>query len=98
MPLVRTQVASRKVDVHVRSMNDSRVMSLGQKLGELGNGKRTAIILLAVLLVSALIGVVVFGFRGRHIRRNSAAMVAPVPKAAQPVTPGSPAARSPVAH
>lgn len=79
-------------------MNDSRVTSLGQKLGEVGNGKRTAIIVLAVLLVSALVGVLVFGFRGRHIRRNAAAMVAPVPRAAQPVTPGSAAARPPVAH
>lgn len=67
-------------------------------MGEIGNGKRIAIILLALLLVSALIGVVVFGFRGRHTRRDSAAMVAPVPRAVQPVTSGAAAEHPPVAH
>jgi hypothetical protein len=35
---------------YVRSMNDSRVMTEGQKLGEMGNAKRTIIILVAVLV------------------------------------------------
>ncbi len=65
-------------DAHVRSMNDSRTMSKGQKLGEMGNGKRAAIILIAVLAISALVAVLAVGFRGRHIRRNAAAMTAPV--------------------
>jgi len=59
-------------------MNDSRAMSKGQQLGEMGNGKRTAIVLIAVLAVSALVAVVVVGFHGRHIRRNAAAMTSPV--------------------
>ena len=71
-------------------MNDSRVMSEGQKLGEMGNGKRTMVILIAVLVVSALIGVLVIGFRGRHIRRNAAAMTAPVGEMVGPrVSPGA---------
>lgn len=53
-------------------------MSEGQKLGEMGNGKRTMIILVAVLVVSGLAGVLVIGFHGRHIRRNAAAMATPV--------------------
>ena len=53
-------------------------MTEGQKLGEMGNGKRTMIILVAVLVVFGLIGVLVIGFHGRHIRRNAAAMVTPV--------------------
>jgi hypothetical protein len=53
-------------------------MSEGQKLGEMGNAKRTMIILVAVLVVSALVGVLILGFRGRHIRRNAAAIATPV--------------------
>ena len=58
-------------------MNDSRTMSLSQKLDEMGNGKRTAIILIAVLVLCALVGIVVVGFRGRHVGRNAAAMATP---------------------
>lgn len=53
-------------------------MSEGQKLGEMGNGKRAMIILVAVLVVSALIGMLIIGFHGRHVRRNAAAMATPV--------------------
>ena len=59
-------------------------MTEGQKLGEMGNGKRTLIILVAVLVLSALIAVLIVGFRGRHIRRNAAAMSAPVGEKAGP--------------
>lgn len=72
------RVAFPTGDAHIRPMNDSRKMSEGQKLGEMGNGKRTAIIVLAVLAISALVAVLVVGFRGRHIKRNAAAMTAPV--------------------
>ena len=66
-------------------MNDSRTMSKSQRLDEIGNGKRTVIVLAAVLVLAALIGVLGFAFRGRHIRRNAAAMATPV---AGPVGPG----------
>jgi len=65
-------------------MNDSRVMSEGQKLGEMGNARRTIIILVAVLVISGLIGVLIMGFRGRHIRRSSAAMATPVQQTVGP--------------
>lgn len=41
-------------------------------------GKRTAILVAALVLCGALIVVVALGFRGRHIRRNEARMTAPV--------------------
>jgi len=67
-------------------------MSEGQKLGEMGNGKRTIIIVVAVLVISGLIGVLIMGFRGRHIGRSSAAMTTPVgetvgPRASPTVVP-----------
>ena len=72
-------------------------MSEGQKLGEMGNGKRTTIILVAVLALAALIGVLIVGFRGRHIRRNAAAMATPVGQTLGPrVSPS--AVQPPVTH
>jgi hypothetical protein len=59
-------------------MNDSRAMSKSERLDELGNGKRTAIIVIAVLVIAALVGYLFLGFRGRHIARNAAAMATPV--------------------
>jgi hypothetical protein len=53
----------------------------------MGNGSRTMIILVAVLVVSGLIGVLVMGFSGRHIRRNSAAMATPVGETTGPGYP-----------
>jgi len=53
----------------------------------MGNGKRTTIIAIAVLVVAALVAVLVMGFRGRHIGRNAAAMATPVGVPAHPVTP-----------
>jgi hypothetical protein len=53
-------------------------MSKSQRLDEMGNGKRTAIVLIATLVICALVGIMVVGFRGRHIGRNAAAMATPV--------------------
>lgn len=44
-----------------------------------GRGRRVAIAVVAVIAVALLLAVVVFGFRGRHISQNSAAMTTPVP-------------------
>jgi hypothetical protein len=79
-------------------MNDSQVMSKSQRLDEMGNGKRTAIILAAVLLLCALVGVLVFAFRGRHIRRNAAAMVTPAAGTVGPGRSGSADVPSPAVH
>ena len=68
-------------------MNDSRAMSKSQRLDEMGNGKRTMIIVIALLVVAALIAVLAMGFRGRHIGRNAAAMATPVGVPTQPLTP-----------
>ena len=73
-------------------MNDSPVMSEGQKLGEMGNGKRTAIISVAVIVVGGLIAFLTVGFHGRHIARNAAAMTEPVvtPTAVRTPPPAAP--------
>ncbi len=60
-------------------MNDSRAMSKSERLDEMGNGKRAAIILLVVVVIGAVVGLIVKGFRGRHIALDAAAMTAPVP-------------------
>jgi hypothetical protein len=78
-------------------MNDSRVMSESQKLGEMGNGKRAMIVLAAVLVGSALIGVLVSGFHGSHIRRDAAAMAAPVGETVGPRVSSS-TVSPPMAH
>jgi len=44
-----------------------------------GRGRRVAVAALAVILVALLLGVVVVGFRGRHILQDSAAMTTAVP-------------------
>jgi hypothetical protein len=59
-------------------MNDSRSMSEGQKIGEMGNGKRTAIISVAVVVVGALIGLLAVGFHGKHVAQSAAAMTEPM--------------------
>jgi hypothetical protein len=60
-------------------MNDSRAMSKSQRLDEMGNGKRSVIVVLAVLVIGAIVGFMVRGFRGGHITLDAAAMTAPVP-------------------
>lgn len=53
-------------------------MTEGQRIGEMGNGKRTAIVATAVVVVGALIAILSVGFHGRHIARNAAALTAPL--------------------
>ena len=48
------------------------------KFVEMSNGRRAGIIGTAVVGVVALVGLLVVGFRGRHIQRNSAAMTMPL--------------------
>jgi hypothetical protein len=45
---------------------------------KIGRGRRVVIAAVVVIAVALLLGVVVFGFRGRQISRNSAAMTTPV--------------------
>jgi hypothetical protein len=65
------------------------VLSEGERLGEIGNGKRVAIVVSALLVVAALIVVMVVGFRGRHVSRNAAALTAPIVVSPPPAAPGS---------
>jgi hypothetical protein len=76
-------------------MNDSRAMSKSQRLDEMGNGKRTGIIVVAVLVIAALVGYLGMGFRGRHIARNAAAMATPVGVPTGPGASGSGTAPAP---
>ena len=48
---------------------------------KIGSGRRVAIAAVVVIAVALLLGVVVVGFRGRPILRNSGAMTAPVSRA-----------------
>ena len=52
-------------------MNDRAVI----RSFETGQGKRLAILALAVAVLALVIGVVAFGFRGRHITRNADALL-----------------------
>jgi hypothetical protein len=47
------------------------------KAVEMGNGRRAEIIATAVVGVVALVGLLIVGFRGRHIGRNAAALTTP---------------------
>jgi len=53
----------------------------------MGGGKRAAIILAMVVILTALVAMLVVGFRGRHIARNAAALTHPVDVTTQPYTP-----------
>jgi flagellar basal body-associated protein FliL len=59
-------------------MAKDREMSEMVRNTKIGRGRRVAILVAAVVLVAVLIGVVVAGFRGRHISQNAAAMTTPV--------------------
>jgi hypothetical protein len=48
------------------------------KIVEMGNGRRAEIIGTAVVGFVALVGLLVVGFRGRHIGRNAAALTTPL--------------------
>lgn len=67
--------------------------SAGPKIVEMGNGRRAGIIGIAVVGVVALVGLLVVGFRGRHIRRNSAAMTMPLVGSIKSEVPHPAAAR-----
>jgi hypothetical protein len=70
-------------------------MSEAEMIGEIGSGKRIAIIVAAVVVVLALIGGLVVAFRGKHVSQGAAAMTEPVATttpAAAPVPPPAPAA------
>jgi hypothetical protein len=62
-------------------MNDRAVI----RSFETGQGKRLAILALAVAILALVIGVVAFGFRDRHITRNADALMKtePAPPAAR---------------
>ena len=47
------------------------------KAVEMGNGRRAEIIATAMVGLVALVGLLVVGFRGRHIGRNAAALTMP---------------------
>jgi serine/threonine-protein kinase len=58
-------------------------MSEAEMIGEIGSGKRVAIIVAAVVIVLALVAVLVIGFRGKHVTQSAAAL-APVAASAPP--------------
>ena len=62
--------------------NDTAMDQMVKKV-KAGRGRQVAIAAVAVIVVALLLGVVVVGFRGRHILRNSAAMPTPVPVSAK---------------
>jgi hypothetical protein len=62
--------------------NDTAMDQMVKKV-KAGRGRQVAIAAVAVIVVALLLGVVVVGFRGRHILRNSAAMTTPVPVSAK---------------
>jgi hypothetical protein len=56
--------------------NDPTLIEMVKKT-EVGRTRRVVFMLAVVLVVAALTGVVVVGFRGRHISQNAAALTAP---------------------
>jgi hypothetical protein len=62
--------------------NDPAMNEMVRKV-KTGRGRRVAITAVATLVVALVLGVVVVGFRGRHILRNSAAMTTPTPVSAK---------------
>jgi hypothetical protein len=66
------------------SMDKDTAMSVMVKRSEAGRGKRAALVVAAVLVAVALIGVVAAGFRGKHIPQSAAALTtAPTTTAAK---------------
>jgi len=57
------------------------------KKAETDRGKRVMTLLIAVVVVGALIAVVAFGFRGRRISENAAAIAKPVNSTANVAAP-----------
>jgi hypothetical protein len=54
-------------------MNDRAII----RSFETGQGRRLAILAVAVAILALVIGLVAFGFRGRHITRNTDALTQP---------------------
>jgi hypothetical protein len=59
----------------------------------MGNGRRAEIIGTAVVGVVALVGLLIVGFRGKHIGRNAAALTTPQVGHIQSEAPNATAAR-----
>ncbi|HXJ22244.1 MAG TPA: serine/threonine-protein kinase [Polyangia bacterium] len=64
-------------------------MSAEEMMGEIGGGKRFAIVVIAVLVVAAVVLVVVLGFRGKKVATNAAALT-PVAVPSEPAAPAPP--------
>jgi predicted secreted protein len=58
-------------------MDNDPTLSEVVKKTEVGRTRRMVFLLATVVLLATLTGVVVAGFRGRHISRNAAALTAP---------------------
>jgi eukaryotic-like serine/threonine-protein kinase len=71
-------------------------MSAEEMMGEIGGGKRIAIIVFALVVVAAVVAVVVLGFRGKKVQQNAAALT-PVTVPSQPAAPSPPPAAPPPA-
>jgi hypothetical protein len=71
------------IDASLGFMENDPAMNEMVRKVKIGRGRRVAITAVAILVVGLLLGVVVVGFRGRHILRNSAAMTAPAPVSAK---------------
>jgi eukaryotic-like serine/threonine-protein kinase len=66
-------------------------MSESEMMGEIGSGKRIGIIVFAVVVVLALVGVLVVGFRHKKVAESAAALT-PVAVPTQPAAPPAPIA------
>ena len=66
-------------------------MSAEEMVGEIGGGKRIAIIVVAVIVVAAVIAVVALGFRGKKVAQNAQALT-PVAVPNEPAAPTPPPA------
>ncbi|HXU62109.1 MAG TPA: serine/threonine-protein kinase, partial [Polyangia bacterium] len=64
-------------------------MSAEEMVGEIGGGKRIAIIVVAVVVVAAVIAVVALGFRGKKVAQNAQALT-PVAVPNEPAAPTPP--------
>ncbi len=77
-------------------MSTPRETSWGLKIAEMGNGRRAGIIGTAAVGLVALVGLMVVGFRGRHIGRNAAALTTPLVGHIESEVPRPAAARPPL--
>ncbi len=68
-------------------------MSAEEMMGEIGGGRRIAIIVVAVVVVAAVVAIVAVGFRGKKVAQNAAALTS----STVPAQPAAPAAAPPAA-